>query len=173
MGPLGHFAVGLLCGIFIMLPFLRDKSLYDYDRQKWVSIEWMPYIKSNQTIDDKKIFTADNYPEQFITNELNPITKSKFVMWMPLIAVTCGFLAMIPDISHLWGDPGLDRSRFADLFFFHYTFDSYFAAHNFNMAETLEIEIPIIITSISLMICLLAIAQENQYNRHNYENCII
>jgi hypothetical protein len=173
MGPLGHFAVGLLCGILIMLPFLRDRSLYDYDKQRWVSIEWMPYIKPDLTIGDKKLFTTDKYTEQFITNELNPITKSKFVMWMPIIAITCGFLAMMPDISHLWGDPGLDKSRFADLFFFHHSIDMYFAANHVNTMESLQIEIPLMMITLSFMISMIAIAQENQYNRHNYENCLV
>ena len=173
MGPLGHFAFGLLCGILIMLPFLRDRSLYDYDKQRWVSIEWMPYIKSDLTTGDKKLFTTDKHTDQFITNELNPITKSKFVMWMPFIAITCGFLALVPDVSHLWGDPGMDKSRYADLFFFHHSIDMYFAAHSFSAVDSLQIEVPLMLTTLSFMIIMVALAQENQYNRHNYENCIV
>ena len=80
MGPFGHFAIGLLCGILIMLPFLRDRSLYDYETHKWISIEWKPYLKTEFEPNARKLITIEDNKIDSITNELNPITKSKFII---------------------------------------------------------------------------------------------
>lgn len=172
MGPIGHFAVGLMCGIIIMIPFLKDRSLYDYDRQRWVSIEWMPVIKPDMSTGDKKIFTMERTEDSVVTYELNPLTRSKFMMWTPFIAIICGILALLPDISHLWGDSAMDKSRYADLFFFHYTIDMYFGMHGFTVGKSLMFELPLMFTTLSIMLCLMALAQDFQYNRNNYENCV-
>jgi hypothetical protein len=173
MGPIGHFAIGLLCGTLIMLPFLRDRSLFDYERQRWVSIEWMPYIRSSHTPEGTKLFSTDNNTEDSVTNELNPITKSKFMLLAPIVALICGVLALLPDISHLWGVSSLDKSRVADVFFFHYTLDSFFVSNGFPVMEGLVIEASLIFSTAGLMLCLLAISQNNQYNRNNFENCVV
>ena len=172
MGPIGHFAVGMLCGVIIMLPFLRDRSLYDYDKQRWVSIEWIPIPRNERRFNYNDVAPVNSTDENIVTYELNPLTKSKYMAWTPLVAVICGIMALMPDISHLWGDPSLDRSRFADLFFFHYTIDAYWAAHGFTMAKSLTVELPLLFITAATMLCLMAIAQDFQYNRKNLENCV-
>ncbi|UCH88686.1 MAG: hypothetical protein JSV49_10605 [Thermoplasmata archaeon] len=173
MGPFGHFAIGLLCGTIIMLPFLRDRSLYDYDKQKWVSIEWIQYTKTEITPSSRKLITSDNVKNDSITNELNPITKSKFILYTPIIAVICGFFAMLPDISHLWGNSSLDQSHWADFCFFHYTLDHLYINNQFVITNGALTETFIVFTSVVFMVSLMAISQNYQYNRKNYENVVV
>lgn len=155
-----------------MLPFLRDRSLFDYNTQKWVSIEWIKYTRAKNTSKGVELVTDKNESYFSITDELNPITKSKFAIFMPFVAIICGLFALVPDISHLWGNSTLDQSPLANLFFFHYAIDTYVVQNGFTASQTLTLELPLMLTTITWIVCLLAVSNEMQYNRKNYENSL-
>jgi hypothetical protein len=173
MVPFGHFAIGLLCGAIMMLPFLRDRSLYDYDKQKWVSIEWIRYNHTQKTHTVRKLITAEGLEEDSITNELNPITKSKFTLFTPFVAILCGLFALLPDISHIWGDSSLDKTQLADLFFFHRTLDQMYASSEFLVSNSALSEMLVVSMSLMIIFSLMAISNNFQYNYKNFENVVV
>jgi hypothetical protein len=148
MEPLGHFALGFICGTIIMLAFCKERAIYDYEIQKWVYVE---YVKVMDATNNKKI--------QPITNELCPLTHSYFFRNLLIVATLCAFIAILPDYGQLWGNPSTDHPWWCDLFFFHRSIDSYSHAH-----ATINIELLIAMFAIELCIFALTIACTTQNN---------
>jgi hypothetical protein len=151
MDPIGHWALGFILGTLIVLPFIRERCVYDYTAQKWVAVKWQEIKKeSGKWLLDKneKIQEVD-----IITAELHPLTRSRFVLYHFIFASFCGFLAMAPDIGQLWGDAHTDHQWWVDMFFFHRFFDrTYLGTSNPISFETLLIGLAIGIWILTMIV---------------------
>ena len=171
MGPFGHFSIGMILGTVIILPLLKEKMLFDYDRQKWITFDWNISSKSNveRKFSIKPI--VGEVSNSGNTSELNPISRSNFNRRIPIVAILSGLFALIPDLPVLWGNSNLDGSKFAEFFFFHRSIDYYFYKPNYTLGDSVIHELPLLLATIFFVFCLMAVSQEIQYNRNNYENC--
>ena len=138
MDPIGHWALGFILGTLIILPFIRERCVFDYSAQKWVAVKWQEIQKET----DKWVVTKNKKSDdaEIITYELHPITRSRFTFYHFIFASLCGFIALIPDIGQLWGDAHTDHQWWSDIFFFHRFFDrQYLGTPNPISFETLLI----------------------------------
>ena len=119
---MGHWALGFICGTIIILPFIKERYIYNYETHKWISVKWTQVHKRSK----KWVRSRGKKKEELdiLTNELHPITTSRFMFYHFLFANLCGFFALLPDIGQLWGDHHTDHQWWADIFFFHNIFDT-------------------------------------------------
>jgi len=128
MHPIGHWAVGFILGTLILLPFLFDRMVYNYDLQKWESVS---IRKPPRGI--KSTVTQRNHVNQ----DLIPVTRSRFLRIYPPFATTCGILSMLPDLGALYGDNKMDNGGWSDLFFYHRWIDFYSHSHEISLEPLL------------------------------------
>ncbi len=162
MDPIGHWALGFILGTFIILPYIRDRSIYDYGSQKWISVKWR---KVTRVTNKWFIFKRKPKPVR-ITNELHLITRSRFVIYHLVFANLCGMIAWLPDIGQLWGDSTTDHAWWADAFFFHKTIDTI----SFGTINTISFEIFFAICAILLWLSVITYAWFIQYDKKPIEN---
>jgi len=161
MDPIGHWAFGFICGTLIILPFIKDRSIYDYDSQKWVSVKWRKVTRGAN-----KWFIFKRKPKPVrITNELHLITRSRFIIYHLIFANLCGIIAYLPDIGQLWGDSTTDHHWWADAFFFHRTFDNM----SFGTINTISFEIFLVVCAIILWFAVIIYAWSIQYDNKSIE----
>ena len=73
MDPICHWALGFILGTLIILPFIRERCVFDYSAQKWVAVKWQEIQKET----DKWVVTKNKKSDdaEIITYELHPITR--------------------------------------------------------------------------------------------------
>ncbi len=121
MDPIGHWALGALCGLIITLPFVTDRQVYHYQAQRWLSVRW---ARTHGTLDQRYIRTRRGRERVApITHALAPTLRSRAMVIAPVVAIVCGCVSALPDIGYLWG-ARLDHTWWAYLCFAHPLFDS-------------------------------------------------
>jgi hypothetical protein len=113
-----HWSVGFILGTLILLPFITGRWIYDYNEHKWIPVRWGPVVDA-ETSQRFGIGHAE-----LATPELYPLTSSRFIVYHMLFATVCGFIALVPDLGSLIGNPAADHGLWADFFFFHASLDS-------------------------------------------------
>ncbi len=167
MEPIGHWALGVICGTIILLPFIKERYIYNYKTQKWISVKRTRIQKRlNKWV---RARGKNNKEAEIISHELHPITTSRFMFYHFILANLCGFLALLPDIGRLWGDHQTDHQWWADIFFFHKIFDTIY------LGTPNPISFATFITgaAIGLWIIVLTISWHVQYDKKPLESVLV
>ncbi len=167
MDPIGHWALGFICGTLIILPFIKDRCIYDYANQKWVSVKWEALRKDT----NKWLISRGKRKQEaeIVSYELHPLTSSRFIIYHFLIANLCGLIALLPDIGQLWGDPHTDHQLWADAFFFHRFFDSTYLG----TPNPISFELFLVGAAISVWIMAISVAWYIQYDKKPVESVLV
>jgi hypothetical protein len=167
MDPIGHWALGFILGTLIILPFIKERLIYDYTNQKWVSVKWQELTKES----NKWMLKQSRHQKEadIISHELHPLTSSKFFLYHFIIANICGVIALLPDIGQLWGNTQTDHQWWSNIFFFHRVFDSTYLG----TANPISFETLLFGTAIGVWVMTITLAWYLQYDKKPVESVLV